>query len=206
MAAVTRPARLGRPPASDGAQTRARILEAARTCFVSRGYDQAAMKDIASAAGMTAGALYHHFGSKQELFVEVYHRHQESAFAHLEQAAEGSDGFVARLSRLLDKAADLHGSDPRLAAFTAVATIELQRHPELRESVREDARTVYRFFERLVEEAGDEIAEPDRPSVVNMLVAMFTGFSVFGASSRGTAAHRAAIEAFKRTLANTLLS
>jgi AcrR family transcriptional regulator len=202
---MTRASRLGRPPASDGAQTRARILEAARACFVAQGYDQATMKDIAAAGGMTAGALYHHFPSKQQLFVEVYHQHQESAFDQFERVVAGVDGFVERMSRLLDKAADLHADDPRLAAFTAVATIELQRHPELHELVRQDARTVYRFFERLVREAPDEIAEPDRQPVISMLVAMFTGFSIFGASTRTAEAHRAAIEAFKRALGGTLL-
>jgi hypothetical protein len=38
-----------------------------------------------------------------------------------------------------------------------------------------------------------------------MLVAMLTGFSVFAAGKRGSTTHRAAIEAFKRTLAGTLL-
>jgi AcrR family transcriptional regulator len=202
---VARGSRLGRPPASDGAQTRVRILEAARSCFVMQGYDQATMKGIAGEAGMTAGALYHHFTSKQDLFVEVYHLHQESAFEQFERSVDGVEGFVPRMSRLLDKAAELHADDPRLAAFTAVATIELQRHPELRELVRQDARTVFRFFERLVREAPEEIAEEDRQSVISMLVAMFTGFSIFGAGARHPESHRAGIEAFKRTLAGTLL-
>ena len=186
-------------------QTRERILTGARASFVSRGYDQTTMKDIAAAADMTAGALYHHFTSKQQLFVEVYHQHQASAFEQFETAVAGADGLVGQLSLLLDKAADLHADDPRLAAFTAVATIELQRHPELRELVREDARTVYRFFERLVTGHVGEVADHDREPVINMLVAMFTGFSIFGAGSRNATAHRAAIEAFKRALAGTLL-
>jgi AcrR family transcriptional regulator len=202
---VTGVGRLGRPPASDGAQTRERILAGARASFVSRGYDQTTMKDIASAADMTAGALYHHFTSKQQLFVEVYHQHQASAFEQFDHAVAGATGFVHQLSLLLDKAADLHASDPRLAAFTAVATIELQRHPELRQLVGEDARTVHRFFERLVAGHPDEVAEADREPMINMLVAMFTGFSIFGAGSRNATAHRDAIEAFKRALAGTLL-
>lgn len=197
--------RLGRPPASDGAQTRERILAGARASFVSRGYDQTTMKDIAAAADMTAGALYHHFTSKQQLFVEVYHQHQASLFKQFEQTVAGAGGLVDKLSQLLDVAADLHANDPRLAAFTAVATIELQRHPELRELVREDARTVYRFFERLISDHPDEVADDDREPVINMLVAMFTGFSIFGAGSRSATAHRDAITAFKRALAGSLL-
>jgi AcrR family transcriptional regulator len=42
---------------SVSAQSRSRILDAARLCFVDRGYDQTTMKDIAAAAEMTVGAL-----------------------------------------------------------------------------------------------------------------------------------------------------
>jgi AcrR family transcriptional regulator len=187
------------------AQSRTRILDAARLCFVDRGYDQTTMKDIAAAAEMTAGALYHHFASKQELFAAVFRRHQGEALNAFEVAMRAGDGFVAQLSAALDVMADIHSSDRGLAGFTAVATIELQRHPELRPVVGEDSRALYRFFARLLAASGDEMAAEDLEGLVNMVVAMFTGFSMFGAGPRAAAAQRAAIEAFKRALAGTLL-
>jgi len=199
--------RLGRPPASDSAETRTRILDAARLCFVDRGYDQTTMKDIAATAAMTAGALYHHFASKQELFGAVFRRHQGEAFEEFEVAvAAGGGGFVEQLSTVLDVAADIHGRDRGLAGFTAVATIELQRHPELRAVVGEDSRGLYRFFERLLAASGDQMSAADLEGLVNMVVAMFTGFSMFGPGPRAAAEHRAAIAAFKRALAGELLS
>jgi AcrR family transcriptional regulator len=197
--------RLGRPPASDGAQTRTRILDAARSCFVERGYDQTTMKDIASAADMTAGALYHHFTSKQDLFAAVFHRHQETAFDALEKAVAKGGSFIELITLVLDAAAELHTVDRSLAGFTGVATIELQRHPELREVVGDDARAVYRFFERMLAATPDKVSPDDLEGLVNMFVAMFSGFSMFGAGPRGVAAQRGAIEAFKRALAGKLL-
>jgi AcrR family transcriptional regulator len=164
------------------------------------------MKNIAADAGMTAGALYHHFTSKQDLFAAVYHRHLEESFQVLDAAAASPGTFFERISALLDAAADLHVNDPGLAAFTAVATIELQRHAELCAAVGGSVRTVYRFFERLLSEAQDEVAEQDRAAVVNLLVAMFTGLSVFAAGARAAATHRDTIEVFKRALAGTLLT
>jgi len=197
---------LGRPPVSVSAQSRSRILDAARLCFVDRGYDQTTMRDIAAAAEMTAGALYHHFASKQELFAAVFRRHQGEALNAIEVAMRAGDGFVAQLSAALDVMADIHSSDRGLAGFTAVATIELQRHPELRAAVGEDSRALYRFFERLLAASGDEMAAEDLEGLVNMVVAMFTGFSMFGAGPRAAAAQRAAMDAFKRALAGTLLA
>jgi AcrR family transcriptional regulator len=197
--------KLGRPPASDGAQTRTRILDAARSCFVERGYDQTTMRDIAHAADMTAGALYHHFTSKQDLFAAVFHRHQERAFDVLEKVVAKGGSFIERITLLLDAAAELHTIDRGLAGFTAVATIELQRHPELREVAGDDTRAVYRFFERMLAATPDKMSADDLEGLVNMFVAMFSGFSMFGGGPRGIAAQRAGIEAFKRALAGKLL-
>jgi AcrR family transcriptional regulator len=183
-----------------------RILDSARSCFVTHGYDQTTMKNIATEAGITAGALYHHFTSKQDLFAAAYHRHQVEAFEAFDVVGETAGTFVEHMAGILDVAAYLHENDRQLAAFTAVATIELQRHPELRVLVGDAARTVHRFFDRLLSAYPDEVDESDHDAVVNMLVAMFTGLSVFAAGTRRSTTHRAAIEAFKRTLAGTLLA
>jgi AcrR family transcriptional regulator len=55
-----------------GEMTRQTLLEAARTLFGARGYAATSLDEIASAAKVTKGALYHHFDGKQELFAAVY--------------------------------------------------------------------------------------------------------------------------------------
>lgn len=51
--------------------SRERIVEAARRQFLARDYEGATLRDIARAARVTTGALYHHFTGKDELLVEV---------------------------------------------------------------------------------------------------------------------------------------
>ncbi|HJU98287.1 MAG TPA: TetR/AcrR family transcriptional regulator, partial [Jiangellaceae bacterium] len=46
---------------------RRQILDAARRCFVRNGFHQTSMQDILGAAGLSAGALYRYFGSKEEI-------------------------------------------------------------------------------------------------------------------------------------------
>jgi AcrR family transcriptional regulator len=46
---------------------RRQILDAARGCFVRNGFHQTSMQDILGAAGLSAGALYRYFGSKEEI-------------------------------------------------------------------------------------------------------------------------------------------
>jgi AcrR family transcriptional regulator len=52
--------------------TRAALVEAARGLFAQRGYAAVATEEIVRAAGVTRGALYHHFPGKQQLFEAVY--------------------------------------------------------------------------------------------------------------------------------------
>jgi len=53
------------------AETRAKLIAAAREAFGSVGYAQASMDDFTAAAGLTRGALYHHFGDKKGLLEVV---------------------------------------------------------------------------------------------------------------------------------------
>jgi len=55
----------------DAATTREAILEAARECFTSRGYDQVGVREIAQKAGVTAALINRYFGTKEALFGEV---------------------------------------------------------------------------------------------------------------------------------------
>jgi len=54
------------------AQTRAALIAAGRSLFTERGFAGAGREDIVEHAGLTRGALYHHFASKEDLFAAVY--------------------------------------------------------------------------------------------------------------------------------------
>ena len=55
-----------------GEETRSALLAAARQLFGERGYGATTLDDIAALAGLTKGAVYHHFGGKRELFQAVF--------------------------------------------------------------------------------------------------------------------------------------
>jgi AcrR family transcriptional regulator len=51
--------------------TRKELIRRAREAFAEHGYAHAPIEDVVKACGLTRGALYHHFGSKQGLFLAV---------------------------------------------------------------------------------------------------------------------------------------
>lgn len=81
------------------AETRAKLIAAARKAFGERGYAEASMDDFTAEAGLTRGALYHHFGDKKGLFEAVVHEMDAEMAERLKTISDAAptrwDGFVA---------------------------------------------------------------------------------------------------------------
>jgi AcrR family transcriptional regulator len=60
------------PRETQGAATRQALLTSARQLFGAQGYAATSVDEVVRAAGVTKGALYHHFGDKVELFRAVF--------------------------------------------------------------------------------------------------------------------------------------
>ncbi len=67
--------------------TRAALLVAARELFAAKGFAGAGREEIVERAGVTRGALYHHFASKEDLFRAVYEEVEEEVLGIIATAA-----------------------------------------------------------------------------------------------------------------------
>jgi AcrR family transcriptional regulator len=99
--AATSPSTDAAPAAAS--DRRQQILQEAARSFAMNGYDGTSMRGIAAASGILAGSLYHHFASKEQIFLAVH----EAGMAFL----------IGRLTTALDGI-----TDPRLAFETALIT------------------------------------------------------------------------------------
>ncbi len=91
-------------------ETRAALLSAARECFVSKGFAGTGTPELVSAAGMTRGALYHHFADKTDLFRAVIRAEAEAVAAAIRASTPPGGTVVEAL---------LSGAD---AYFSAMET------------------------------------------------------------------------------------
>jgi AcrR family transcriptional regulator len=78
------------------ATTRERLVEAARALLEEGGYGAASVQAIADRAGVSAGAMYRHYASKAELFVEVF-RDAARRDLHAVDEAASSGTCIERL-------------------------------------------------------------------------------------------------------------
>jgi AcrR family transcriptional regulator len=117
------------------AQTRAALVEAGRRLFGQDGFAATSVEDVARAARVTTGALYHHFPTKTALFESVFEQlHGEllagsaaaagTAEAGIEQLARGSEAFLDAV---------LRPDVARILVIDAPAVLGLARFTELDE-------------------------------------------------------------------------
>ena len=96
-------------PAESG---RERILSVAAERFLSAGYVETSLRDIAADAGMKAGSLYYHFGSKDELLIAVLER----GMSFMVDAFEAADAAVTTAPSSSGAGAGAERERRRLAA------------------------------------------------------------------------------------------
>ena len=117
--------------------TRSLLLDAAEEVFAEKGFTPATLDDIARAAGYTKGAIYKHFGAKEDLFLAVSDRYWRRYFdnfaevlsAATEVGAPELDAIAQRWRQLsIDRGAE-H------AALGHEFTLYLLRNPDARERV-----------------------------------------------------------------------
>jgi AcrR family transcriptional regulator len=90
------------------AETRAKLIAAGRAAFGTVGYAEASMDDFTAGAGLTRGALYHHFGDKKGLLQAVIQQIDAEMTARLNRisaaAANRWEGFVAECVAYIEMA------------------------------------------------------------------------------------------------------
>lgn len=111
-----------------------RLLAVATRLFAERGYDRTSVQEIVEAAGVTKGALYHYFGSKDDLLHEVYARMLRLQQQRLDAVA-GSDAPVEE--RLRAAAADvvvttIENLDDAMIFFRSMHQLSPEKYKQVR--------------------------------------------------------------------------
>ena len=173
------PARIGRPPDTDPAETRRRIVDAARHEFALRGYAAATNRVIATLSGVTTGAVYHHYNSKAELYRAVHADAHDRVYARFAATTRRLASFIDVFDAVLDVVAELNEADPSLATFIGAARVDRRRHQELAEVIPDDHIRRAAFSAGLIEVgiATGEITEPRRLEVAAFLDVVFVGLN-----------------------------
>jgi TetR/AcrR family acrAB operon transcriptional repressor len=115
----------------EAAKTRQDLLDAALQVFSRQGYQAARLQDIAQAAGVTRGAIYHHFGSKAELFNSLMDEASAQESGAVEAAIAEGGSLVEIMTRIMTYSLALLQESNRLRQVFEISMFKAGTDPEL---------------------------------------------------------------------------
>ena len=175
------------------AQTRAALVGAGRELFGTKGFAATSVDDIARAARVTTGALYHHFPNKAAVFEAVFEQVHADMMVATAEAASGSDDPVAQMTAgfgvFLDQC--LLPEVQRIMITDAPAVLGLARFVELDERYALDAAVAVMQSAN----ASGTLAIEDPATLARLLFGALTRAGLLIASSDDPMATRNAVAA-----------
>ncbi len=152
-------------------ERRAQILAAARRCFVREGFHQTSMQDLLAEAGMSAGAVYRYFDSKDAMIVAIAEENLEQVVSIVRDSVARGDGVGAALASTLEYVGARHAEE----GFGAIALLvwsEALRNPQLADRLSE---SFVAAVDALAEVTRPD-AEPTPEDLANTLLCMLPGY------------------------------
>jgi AcrR family transcriptional regulator len=180
------------------AQTRAALVLAGRSLFGRSGFAAASVDDLARVAGVTTGALYHHFPTKAALFEAVFELVHGELMVASGQAAEGAgdaiEALAAAFEAFLDKV--LEPDVQRIIITDAPSVLGPARFTEL------DERYAFAAIVAALEAAArsGRLRADDPPTLARLLLGMLTRGGMLIASAADPVATRDSVAAAIRAI------
>ncbi len=179
-------------------EAKSRILDAANKVFAERGYHEATMDDIAKRLGVSKGAIYLYFSSKEDLF-EAMCKTAPQAFKEILYSSFGDEANpIQSATQFFDKMLKLSASNPGLS-FEILS--EASRNPGLKRILRQNHEEYERVLTGFLAEGrkrkivGDNL---DIRPLANALIALWNGLeTLLVAGLPIDEARRAWLEALK---------
>jgi AcrR family transcriptional regulator len=140
-------------------QTRHDLLDAAAHVFARRGYHGATLDEIAARAGLTKGAVYYNFSSKEDLFLSLLQERVEERVREVDEVAGAGLSVVGWSHRATRGFMRRHEHDPRWTPLFFEFVAFALRNPRLRRAfgrhfILTGRRTLHKTLEHVREETG----------------------------------------------------
>jgi AcrR family transcriptional regulator len=179
---------------------RARLLAATIDCLVESGYSEMSTNDVVRRAGVSRGALAHHFPTKAELVVAA----AERLVTERAEQFRGKFRELPPAQRTVEEALEVLWSffdDPSFAAF-AELTVAARTNPELRAVIAKTPDQIADVTRAVFGETFPDLADlPFLDEALRAILAMYTGMALHSFAHDDAQTRTTAVRALLSTLA-----
>ncbi|MEV5882139.1 TetR/AcrR family transcriptional regulator [Streptomyces sp. NPDC052020] len=144
-------------------QTTARLLEAARETFAERGFHGSSIEAICERAGLTRGAFYSNFRTKEELFFALFDLHARRVIDRLTRAVDELDTSDDPVRTVLTRMGTVNETERGWYLLSTEFTLHAIRHPRTGRVLAEHDRRLREEIVRLLTRLFDRLGR--RPTV-----------------------------------------
>ena len=165
-----------------GEETRTRILDVAQEAFARYGYDATGVAEICRRAGVTKGGFYHHFPSKQDVFLEMLERWLEGLDQDLEVMRSGEETVPDELRAMTAMVpAVFQEAGGRLTLFLEFLT-KAGHSPAVWQATVAPFRKHHAFFAKMISDGIQEgsLRPVDPEMASNLLLSFAVGLLTMG--------------------------
>src|ERR1700739_4361134 len=190
------------PVTPKGAATRAFLLQVAAEVFAERGYVETTMAELIARSGLTKGAFYFHFSSKDQLAMAVIEEKQRQWIDSVQAAISAESRAVDQFRAIPTALVRLHRDDPSAFSVSRL-TRDLAHVPDITPPLREHMRAWLGLLTGLISQAqadGDLPRTVDAGDLAAVLVAATGGRKDLGGVGRAPSRARRAFERRMDTL------
>ena len=168
-------------------QTKESILKAAEHLFAVQGYEATSVSMICDAAGVSKGAFYHHYETKQSIFLELMQRWLKGLDEQLnliDESTEDVQEGLLSMGEIIGQVLDVGG--PQLPIFLEFWSRAI-RDPDVWEATVEPFQRYRDFFAALVQRGIDEgsLRDLSPHNTARVLIALAVGMLVQGLLDQG---------------------
>jgi AcrR family transcriptional regulator len=191
---------------------RQELLSSAMACFAEKGYAQATIDDIVQHSGMSKGAVYNYFNSKEEIYLMLLDRAIEGTFDKFKKAFQEDLTATEKVCRLFQVYQSIDFKSDQMLKWRSVQLefwVNASRHEELNEKLVHHSRKAIHFIAEILEEgirSGEFRQDLDKTLAAETFWSFADGLFLHVLVEKEKYPYAAMYESFEKMFLNDILS
>jgi len=162
-------------------ETHQTIIRVATQLFATKGYNGTSMNDIVKESGVSKGAIYNHFESKEQLFNALLDLETEAGMNQVIALINGSQNTIEKLKNALKYTYSTSVACPREVCMMQIEfMVTASRIDTISPTLLKRYQTIHKFFVDLIEEGkqkGEIRGDVDAEGLVTLVYAALDGLA-----------------------------